>query len=136
MKKTIIAVSFVLVFFLMTSVIGCSTASNREIDMSEIVNAYEFEDCEVWAASYEAREDGSIGFVKAQYDEYNYIYFEFFTDAKSAQESRDKSDHPIILFFFSLLEGRPTWQTVETYNNVCITYFDRRHYEPFSRLVG
>ena len=136
MRKLKIAFSLVLVFLFVTTVFASSPRSSREIDMSEIVNTYEFEECEVWSAAYETREDGSVGFVQAKYEDGNYIYFEFFTDAQSAQDHCDKINHPFSTFFFSLLDGDPTWQTVLTYNNICITYFDRRHYEPFSKLIG
>ena len=130
-KLTAIAIALVGVMLF-----GCAEREPRQISMEEIAEVYESAGYTVSCKQYDQpMEDGATGYLQADAADGEYIYFRFFENEAAAQIYEDEMDHPGILYGFSVLFGDPTWQTVKTYGNISITYFDSEDYGPFEKIL-
>ena len=115
---------------------GCAPGEAQSVSMEEIARAYEDAGYQVSCKYYDQPyEDGAIGYLQADAEDGEYIYFRFFDNEEDAQAYTDTMDHPGILFGFSVLFGDATWQTVKTCGTISITYFDSEDYKPFEMLL-
>lgn len=115
---------------------GCAQKEYRQVSMEEIAQTYEDAGYEVACKTYDRpAEDGATGYLQAETEDEEYIYFRFFANEEDAEAYTDTMDHPGILFGFSVLFGDATWQTVKTCGTISITYFDSEDYKPFEMLL-
>lgn len=104
--------------------------------MEEIITAYKAEGYNVSSSTYDEKLDnGPIAYVQADHPDGDYIYFVFFETEKEAEVYEKELDHPVMKGFFSTLFGDPSWERMETYGCVVVSYDDPELFKPFEELL-
>ncbi len=130
MKKLVIIICLICIIFC-----GCSPVQ-REVTCDQIAAAYEEAGYQVFHKDpsgidgydcYIAVEDTQTG---------DTIYFHRFPTAAEAQSYADARGYNVLVWFFSVIYGDPSWVHTTTYGQFEIEYDAEAMYEPFSELIG
>lgn len=127
------------VFFLSTCLLLslCSCKQYRtDVTRDEIVSAYRAAGYEVWTDTYdEDMDSGIIAYVQANHKNGDYIHFAIFENAEDAKSYEKDLDHPVMKGLFSVIFGDPSWERMETYGCIVVSYRDPEFFEPFAALL-
>jgi hypothetical protein len=127
-----------LALLLVTAVLfsGCSSQYHTDVTREEIVAAYETAGYNVWTNTYENKlETGAIAYVQANHPDGDYIYFTFFESEEDAKAYEIELDHPVMKGLFSVIFGDPSWERLETYGCIVVSYTNPDFFDPFEELL-
>jgi hypothetical protein len=132
MKRLLFAVLVLTLLFT-----GCTAFDRTEVSRLEIVAAYESAGYAVWTDSYDEKlESGAVAYVQANHPDGNYIYFTFFETNEEAKAYEKDLDHPFMKGFFSIIFGDPSWERMDTYGCIVVSYDDPKLFSPFKELLS
>ena len=113
---------------------GCN-AQVRDITCADVIAAYEKAGYGVFHKE-ESYEDNGVCYVRVDDPKSDdYIYFEFFEDAESAQAYAKQRQWNVVLWLFSLIYSDPTWLVTKTYGNIEYEYDNDDLVKPFEQLI-
>lgn len=119
---------------LLLSCFGCSKQT-KEITCADVIAAYEKAGYEVFHKD-ESYEENGVCYVRADDPKSDdYIYFEFFEDAESAEAYAESRQWNVVLWLFSVIYSDPTWLTTKTYGNIEYEYDNDELIRPFNELI-
>ncbi len=127
MKKICV---FILLIGLLLS--GCNQVE-KDITCEDIVAAYE-------DAGYEVVHNENAGFdydcyIMVENENGDTIYFHRFPTAVEAQSLADARQYHVLIWFFTVIYGDPTWVHTTTYGCYEIEYTSEALYDPFEKLI-
>ncbi len=130
--KRFVAVVLIVVLLLC----GCTTPDYRDITLEKIVAAYEAAGYSVWSEVYDEKlETGEIASIQANHPDGNYIYFSIFETEEEAKANKEEYYHPVMMWLFSVIYGKPSWIRLKVYGCVVVQYDDPDLFEPFRELL-
>ena len=113
---------------------GCA-APPADITPEEIIAAYEDAGYIVASGTYEeVLNHGVTGYIRADNENGDYIYFTTFETEADAQAYED-ANHPGILWVFSVIFGDPSWRYCEAYGKIAVEYTEPKLFETFKDLA-
>ena len=116
---------------------GCSGLQKKEITCADVIAAYEKAGYGVFHKEESYAENGTCYVRIDDLKSDEYIYFEFFTDAKSAEAYAEQRQWNVALWLFSLIYSDPQWNVTKTYNNIEYEYrFGSDMINPFNELIS
>ncbi len=68
-------------------------------------------------------------------DEYDAVYFHFFSTEEEAKAYDDEREYNILIYLFSVIYGDPQWLYTETCGNIEYEYTNEDLLEPFEKLI-
>lgn len=118
---------------------GCgknqSVQADKTITCGEVIAAYENAGYEVFHHETTEGLDYVCSVKATDLNSGKYIYFHFFETPEQATAYADEREYNVLLWFFSVLYGEPSWLTTRAYNNIEIEYDQGALYEPFGALI-
>lgn len=113
---------------------GCN-AQVKDITCDDVIAAYEKAGYEVFHKDSSYHENG-VCYVRIDDPKSDdYIYFEFFKDAESAQSYAETRQWNVLLWLFSVIYSDPSWLTTKTYGNIEYEYDNSDLIKPFNELI-
>lgn len=139
MKTSRLFTAFILIVCLLLtniSLVSCGKKEETAPTCEELITAYT-------AAGYNAFHDDSITVnenslccVKVWLDdEYDYVFFNYFDSPEHAEEYEKDREFNIILWFFTVIYGQPTWLHTNTYDVIEYEYENPELLIPFKELI-
>ena len=116
---------------------GCDTVEQTEktITCDDVLSVYQAAGFEIFHSETPNVENAVCSVKATDPQTQEYVYFHFFDTHEHAKAYAETRQFNVLIWLFTVVYGKPAWQTTKVYNHIEIEYDQADLYQLFERLI-